>query len=188
MDISSRFGLLLLAGGLAAAGCSSARAKRDAASVPGNGAAKTPGSAGTPVLPPGADVEEASLRYKDYIPSRDLAAIRFDYDQAALSEEARAALKRNAEWLTANPLVEIRVAGHCDDRGTVPYNLALGQKRANAVRDFYRMLGVPNGRMATISYGKESPACPETTEDCRGLNRRADSFVRRGNAVASRSR
>ncbi|MBI3288424.1 MAG: OmpA family protein, partial [Elusimicrobia bacterium] len=70
------------------------------------------------------------------------------------------------------------IAGHCDERGTVAYNLALGQKRAKEVRDYYIRLGVDGRRVATISYGKEEPQCSEATEACWSRNRRAITGVR----------
>ena len=70
------------------------------------------------------------------------------------------------------------VEGHCDERGTIPYNLALGQKRAKAVRDYYLALGIPGGRIATLSLGKEMPECTEATKACWQRNRRALSKVK----------
>ena len=183
MNFPARFTFLMLAAAAAAA-CSTPGAKHGEA----KSAAKNDGeTAEAAPSAPGAEVEEASLRYKDYVPFPGLSAIPFEYDAAALYDDARAALKRNSKWLTANPNIEIRVAGHCDDRGTAAYNLALGQKRANAVRNYYRMLGVSSGRMATISYGKESPLCSATTDSCRWRNRRAETFVRRDGSVAART-
>lgn len=89
-----------------------------------------------------------------------------------------AALKANAAWLKSNAKVEVQIQGHCDERGTVAYNLALGQKRARAVRDYYRTLGVSMRRMSTISYGKEKPGCQESNEDCWRDNRRAETRAR----------
>jgi peptidoglycan-associated lipoprotein len=77
------------------------------------------------------------------------------------------------------------VAGHCDERGTTAYNLALGQKRAKEVRDYYVSLGVDGGRLATISYGKEAPLCLESNEACWTRNRRAESRARAKTAAAA---
>lgn len=126
-------------------------------------------------LPGVTEVTEASLRGKIYRAVPALSAVHFDYDRDTLGEGSLAALKANADWLKANPKVEVRIEGHCDERGTVAYNLALGQKRARAVRDYYRALGVPMRRMATISYGKEQPDCRESNEDCWRRNRRAET-------------
>lgn len=117
------------------------------------------------------DVRDLSLRA---IP--ELKTVRFDYDSDRLSADARAVLQANAGFLKANADMKVQVAGHCDQRGTVAYNLALGQRRARVVRDYYKALGVDAGRVATISWGKEHPACAESTEDCWSRNRRAETL------------
>lgn len=129
-------------------------------------------------LPAAAEVTEASLRGKAFQSVPTLASVHFDYDRDALSGDSLAALKANADWLKANAKVEIQIQGHCDERGTVAYNLALGQKRAKAVRDYYRALGMPMSRMSTLSFGKEKPECPEATEECWRTNRRAETRAR----------
>lgn len=106
-----------------------------------------------------------------------LRTVRFDYDQSDLSEEARAILQANADWLQANPKRSIRIEGHCDERGTVEYNLALGQRRAAAVKDYLASLGVGAERMRTVSYGKERPADPGHAEFAWSQNRRAEFYV-----------
>lgn len=121
---------------------------------------------------------EGSLRDKDYASDPELAAVNFDYDKAELSEESRRALRENAAALKKRKTVEIQVAGHCDERGTTEYNLALGQRRANAVRNYYKYLGVKMGRMSTISYGEERPVCHESTDECWRQNRRAETLVK----------
>jgi peptidoglycan-associated lipoprotein len=103
--------------------------------------------------------------------------VTFDYDSADLSANAREVLNLDAEWLRANPSAKIEIEGHCDSRGTIEYNLGLGARRANAVRDYLMSLGIPAGRMATISYGKELPLCQEETESCWARNRRAHLAV-----------
>jgi peptidoglycan-associated lipoprotein len=128
---------------------------------------------------PGADVTEASLRTGgDFVLRADLKSVPFDYDSAKLSDEALAILKANAELIKADAALEVLVAGHCDERGTTAYNLALGQKRAKEVRDYYIRLGVEGARVATISYGKEQPLCSESNDQCWSQNRRAESRVR----------
>ncbi|MBI2788921.1 MAG: OmpA family protein [Elusimicrobia bacterium] len=125
-----------------------------------------------------ASSEEPRIQGSLFVETAELSEIRFDYDRDALTSEARAALKRNAATIKANRSWEVLVEGHCDERGTIPYNLALGQKRAKAVRDYYLALGVPGGRVATLSFGKERPRCAEATEDCWQRNRRAMSKVK----------
>ena len=123
------------------------------------------------------DDQEADVRNSILHEISDVKEVRFQYNSDMLTSDARAALKGNAEWLAAHPGVKIQVAGHCDQRGTVEYNLALGQRRAAAVRHYYVMLGVPAARVATISYGKERPVCQEAEESCWARNRRAQTLV-----------
>jgi peptidoglycan-associated lipoprotein len=106
-----------------------------------------------------------------------LADIHFDYDRYDLDESARSTLQQNADWLKSNPSARVEVEGHCDERGTVEYNLALGAKRAKATKDYLVSLGVPADRLSTISYGEELPLCRDTSEDCYQRNRRAHSVV-----------
>jgi peptidoglycan-associated lipoprotein len=108
--------------------------------------------------------------------SSPLQEVYFGFDSFDLSNEARAILKRNADWLKANQSVRVEIEGHCDDRGTNEYNLALGAKRAQAAKDYLVSLGIPVERLSTISYGEELPVCREQTEDCWQKNRR-DRFV-----------
>ena len=102
-----------------------------------------------------------------------LQDVHFEYDSAQLSRENRAVLEQNADWLSRYPTARILVEGHCDERGTVEYNLALGEERARAVRDYLRELGVGSGRMRIISYGKEFPLDPDHDEVAWRRNRRA---------------
>jgi peptidoglycan-associated lipoprotein len=121
---------------------------------------------------------EGSLRNKGYISDPGLLAVRFDFDRSELGEEARKVLQANAAALKKRPDAEIQAAGHCDERGTTEYNLALAQRRATAVRNYYKNLGIKMSRMSTISYGEERPACAESTEDCWAQNRRAETLVK----------
>ena len=85
-------------------------------------------------------------------------------------------LKANAAWLRDNPTVMVDVEGHCDERGTNDYNMALGAKRAQAAMDYLTTLGIAADRLSTTSYGEEVPVCQERTEECWAKNRR-DRFV-----------
>jgi len=105
-----------------------------------------------------------------------LADIHFDYDKAELREGDRQILARNAETLKKFDFLRITVEGHCDERGSVEYNLALGERRAKAAYDYLASLGVPADRMKTVSYGKEVPLCQDSTEECWARNRR-DHFA-----------
>jgi len=108
--------------------------------------------------------------------SSPLKDVRFGFDRYNLSDEARATLKANAEWLKANPSAKAQIEGHCDERGTADYNLALGAKRAQAAKDYLVTLGISADRLSTVSYGEEIPVCKESTESCWERNRR-DRFV-----------
>jgi peptidoglycan-associated lipoprotein len=123
----------------------------------------------TPPPPPPPPVRE-SLRD---IYNRGASDAFFDYDKSDIRDDARSALTRSAELLRANPTVTIQIEGHCDERGSVAYNLGLGDRRANSARDFLVSLGISGDRITTISYGKERPFCTETTEACWQQNRRA---------------
>jgi peptidoglycan-associated lipoprotein len=123
-------------------------------------------------------VEEPSLRGKDYKEVPEIATVYFDLDQATLRADARDALEKNYAALKEHSDWEALVEGHCDERGTTEYNLGLGQRRAAAVRQYYMTLGLDGGRLATISYGKEQPACGEHTEGCWAKNRRGVTKVR----------
>jgi peptidoglycan-associated lipoprotein len=105
------------------------------------------------------------------------ADVYFDYDEASLSDDARSKLARNADLLRGAPQFSLTIEGHCDERGTNEYNLALGERRANAARDYLASLGVAGDRMRTISYGEERPVCTESEESCWSQNRRAHMVV-----------
>ncbi|HET7594263.1 MAG TPA: peptidoglycan-associated lipoprotein Pal [Stellaceae bacterium] len=99
--------------------------------------------------------------------------VYFDYDKTTLRPDALPALQRIAEWMKQNPSVQIRIAGHADERGTREYNLALGDRRATAVRGYLVSLGIPAQRLETMSYGKERPAVVGSNEESWAKNRRA---------------
>lgn len=115
--------------------------------------------------------EELSDRYKEM---KDLFEdIYFDYDRYEISAAAKAVLEKISTWMLTNRASKISIEGHCDERGTNEYNLALGDRRAKAARDVLIALGVPSGRIEMISYGEEKPVCSEKTDDCYAKNRRA---------------
>jgi peptidoglycan-associated lipoprotein len=103
--------------------------------------------------------------------------IRFDYDKADIRDSDRPKLTKNAENMKKYFLLRVTIEGHADERGTVEYNLALGERRAKAAFDYMVSLGVPADRMKTVSYGKEVPVCRESGEDCWQRNRRAKFTV-----------
>ncbi|HKT68690.1 MAG TPA: peptidoglycan-associated lipoprotein Pal, partial [Terriglobales bacterium] len=97
----------------------------------------------------------------------------FDYDKSNIRPDAQEALQADATFLKAHTDVNFIIEGHCDDRGSAEYNMGLGDRRANAVKDYLVQLGVDASHIRTISYGKEKPFCTEHTEDCWQQNRRA---------------
>ncbi len=101
----------------------------------------------------------------------------FDFDQADLREDARTALAADAQWLKKHASVQVLIEGHCDERGTAAYNLALGDRRANAAKEYLVSLGIDASRIRTVSYGKERPFCTESNESCWQKNRRAHLVI-----------
>lgn len=106
-----------------------------------------------------------------------LAEIHFDYDAADIREGDRQILAKNAEVLKKFDFLRITVEGHCDERGSVEYNLALGERRSKGAYDYLVSLGVPADRLKSVSYGKEVPLCQQNSEDCWARNRRAHFTV-----------
>lgn len=107
-----------------------------------------------------------------------LQDVFFDYDRHVIREDARKALLDNAEFLKQNKHVRITIEGHCDERGTIEYNVALGERRAVVVKSFLKDLGVDPNRIKIVSYGKEKPFCSEHGVQCWQKNRRAHIVVR----------
>ena len=109
-----------------------------------------------------------------------LRDVFFAYDSWTISEDGRQALSRDAEWMKSNSSAQIKVEGHCDERGTSAYNLVLGEKRAKAARNYLVELGVGANRLSVVSYGKERPSCDEHTEACYQQNRRGHLALKTG--------
>jgi peptidoglycan-associated lipoprotein len=110
-------------------------------------------------------------------PDSPLKAVYFAYDEDTLDDTARQTLNKNAEVLKTYPTWVITIEGHCDERGTAEYNLALGDRRALAAKTYLLSLGIPAGRLRTVSYGKEFPFDPGHEEPAWGKNRRAQLMV-----------
>lgn len=108
---------------------------------------------------------------------RVLRTVYFDFDKYDLREDARTTLAGNADWLKANARWRLLIEGHCDERGTNEYNMALGDKRANAVRQYLVSTGIDASRLRTISYGEERPADPGHAEEAWSKNRRAEFVI-----------
>jgi peptidoglycan-associated lipoprotein len=101
-----------------------------------------------------------------------LADVFFDLDQSTIRDDARAVLAKNAEYLRRWTSTRINIEGHCDERGTAEYNLALGERRASAISDYFAGLGIGADRVNVVSKGKEAPQCMEANDACWQRNRR----------------
>lgn len=133
----------------------------------------------TPAQPPALSEEELFMKKSlDQInQERNLRMIRFDYDKYFVRDDAKPILEANAAWLKKYRTAKILVEGHCDDRGTEEYNLALGEKRAKSAMDYLVALGIPAERMKIISYGKSQPLDMGSNETAWANNRRAQFLV-----------
>ncbi len=118
-----------------------------------------------------------SIRTPDELLAKVGSTVYFDYDQSSLTSEAQATLDRQAAFLKASPSFRLVIEGHCDERGTREYNLALGDRRASAVRDYLVAKGINASRLSTISYGKERPSVGGSNETSYALNRRSVSRI-----------
>jgi peptidoglycan-associated lipoprotein len=108
---------------------------------------------------------------------RPLADVLFDLDEWTLREDARVILAKNANWLRRWTSTRVTIEGHCDDRGTGEYNLALGERRANAVKEYLGSLGVTPDRVLVVTKGEESPVCFDGNENCWQQNRRGHPII-----------
>jgi peptidoglycan-associated lipoprotein len=115
---------------------------------------------------------------REYQPHPALKEIHFDFDRAEVRSGDARILDAAVEWLKANGNQLALIEGHCDDRGTSEYNMALGERRARAAADYLSARGIDRGRLLLISYGKERPQCEDQTERCRAANRRAAFLVK----------
>jgi peptidoglycan-associated lipoprotein len=155
--------------------------------VPGPGAGAGAGVAGSGTAPgsgagptaaaqtPGASARPAP---KEFVAIDALKTIHFDFDRYDIRPEDASILDGNAVWLRDNPDQLVLIEGHCDDRGTNEYNLALGERRAKSTMNYLVSQGVQASRITIISYGEERPLCTEQTEACWARNRRAHFLVR----------
>jgi len=106
-----------------------------------------------------------------------LADVMFDFDMASIKEDQRAVLQKNADWMKKWTSTRVTIEGHADARGTNEYNLALGERRGNAVKDYLVTLGIATDRMAVISKGEEAQVCTEMNEACWARNRRGRFII-----------
>ncbi len=174
MRSTLRISLVLLVAGLAvfAAGCAKKAVEAPPAPPP---APPVTEPAPTPApTPPPAPPETTAPK----VTAGDFADAFYDFDSFALRDDAKAALDKDAKLLRDNPDVKITIEGHCDERGTVEYNVALGEKRAGAARDYLVNAGVDASRIQTVSYGKERPFAEGHDETAWAQNRRAHVALR----------
>jgi peptidoglycan-associated lipoprotein len=108
----------------------------------------------------------------DELFAREVRDAYFDYDKADIRADARDALSKTADFLKAHPSIRVTIEGHCDERGSTEYNLGLGDRRANAVKQYIVSLGVPADHVTAVSFGKEKPFCMQSNEACWQQNRR----------------
>ena len=125
----------------------------------------------------GLDQGIQEARLYSFRPTSELKDIHFQFDKYDLDSSSKGVLKQNADFLKQYPSVKVEIQGHCDERGTNNYNLALGQRRAASTKSYLASLGIPENRLHVISYGEEKPFCGETNEGCWGQNRRAHFMV-----------
>jgi len=172
--IARRIGLAAAILALAVAGCSSKKSPGAGEGGPGS----NPAGLGQEGMG-GAGGSSLSRFQKGQLGSGEqgpLSDIHFDYNDYTVRQQDSEILHNNADWMQKNPNRRVQIEGHCDDRGSEEYNIALGAKRAQAAKEYLQTLGIAGDRMSTISYGKELPLCTEHTEDCWTENRR-DHFA-----------
>ncbi|MGH7780886.1 MAG: peptidoglycan-associated lipoprotein Pal [Candidatus Binataceae bacterium] len=161
-------GVLIVLGVMLAAGCSS---KTKGVSDTGSSQLGENGRGGSSNSL--TDFQKGTLGATASGPLND---IHFGYNTYNIEPQDGSVLKSNASWLQSNPQSRVQVEGHCDERGSEEYNIALGAKRAQSAKDYLVTLGIPSDRISTISYGKELPLCQDHDESCWAQNRR-DHFV-----------
>ena len=147
------------------------------------GAAGGTGGAGAPVVTqpqPAPPVDDMRKSPQEVLVTEVGDRVFFDFDKFDLTSEAQETLRRQAEWMQQNPEITVTIEGHADERGTREYNLALGERRANSVKDFLSALGVARTRIDTISYGKERPVALGHNEAAWSQNRRGVTVITGG--------
>ena len=130
-----------------------------------------------PVKPAPENVNKTAVKAEQQQLTSALEKIYFDFDSFALSNEARKSLADNTDYLRKRAVAKLRIEGNCDERGSAEYNIALGEKRAEAAKKYLVSMGIPADRLTTISYGKEKPADPGHDESAWAKNRRDDFTI-----------
>jgi peptidoglycan-associated lipoprotein len=174
MSMPNDLRLIAIAAVLALAGCTSKPKPAPEAPPPPPPSSSVQSQVESTVVP--GSVQDFRVNVGD--------TVHFDYDKYAITSEDRDILQRQAAWLQKYQQVRVSIEGHCDERGTREFNLALGARRANAVKEYLVSLGVSSARMGTISYGKERPICTESNESCWSSNRRGVTTITSGAATS----
>jgi peptidoglycan-associated lipoprotein len=186
MKRMSLFGLMILCAAIVSVGCgkkvppAASTAPPSSVVEPPPPAPPRPAAAPAPATTSTALTEEELFARKtldELNAERPVADVLFDLDGWRIREDARVVLQKNADWLRRWTSTRITIEGHCDDRGTGEYNLALGERRANAVKEYLGSLGVSPDRVLVVSKGEESPVCSDTNEDCWRQNRRGHPII-----------
>jgi len=186
MKRMSLFGLMILCATIVSVGCgkkvppAASTAPPSSVVEPPPPAPPRPAAALAPATTSTALTEEELFARKtldELNAERPLADVLFDLDEWRIRDDARVVLQKNADWLRRWTSTRITLEGHCDDRGTGEYNLALGERRANAVKEYLSSLGVTPDRVLVVSKGEESPVCFDTGEGCWRQNRRGHPIV-----------
>jgi peptidoglycan-associated lipoprotein len=177
--------LVLSVAALVGLGCAKKQTVKSEGAPGGAGAASAPAAVGeapmkeappAPVAPTPAEqlasAAEAGVAVTEEKPSR-FDDVRFDFDKSEVREDGRKTSQVVADYLKKNPRAKLQIEGHCDERGTAEYNLALGDRRATAVMTYLVSLGVSKGALSTVSFGKEKPLDPGHDEEAWAKNRRA---------------
>ncbi len=164
---------LILAAGMLASGC--AKKEVVGAATPAGGAAAA--TAGGAAIKPSTTPAPGTAAVAAEVQEPSSHSVYFAFDSAKLDAAAQAILDANIAWLKAHPATSITIEGNCDERGSREYNLALGQRRADSVRDYLVAHGIPADKIRTVSFGEERPVCTGTGEACWAQNRRADIVV-----------
>jgi peptidoglycan-associated lipoprotein len=170
--------LALSVAALVATGCAKKQTVKSEGTQGDTGAASTPiGEAPVKEAPPApppqlASTAEAGVAVTEEKPSQ-FDDVRFDFDKSELTEDGRRTSQAVADYMKKNPKAKLLIEGHCDERGTAEYNLALGERRATAVMTYLVSLGVPKAALSTVSFGKEKPLDPGHNDGAWAKNRRA---------------
>ncbi|MEW6419100.1 MAG: peptidoglycan-associated lipoprotein Pal [Nitrospirota bacterium] len=178
------FILVLLVSGLMLAGCPPRKVVQPEPQQPMVTPQETKEKKAAEIKPEEKITEQqlAKIETKEEIPryieeKSPFGDIYFDFDEYEIRPDAKPILQKVSSWMLKNASMKILIEGHCDERGTDEYNLALGDRRAKATRDYLTALGIPSNRVEMLSYGEEKPLCTDKTEECWAKNRRAHFVI-----------